>query len=111
MRFAQLYLTDLYRGAVIISGLGVLGAIVGSMIWMVVLRYLAGCVAWTAIVLVNLLAIAGTILCFQKAGRLGWGAVGEVSVFPPRRPAPRCRRPAYLRKKPTQGRRFDRPEE
>ncbi len=91
-------MTDLYRGVVIIIGLGVLGAIVGSIIWMVVLRYLAGCVAWTAIVLVNLVAIAGTILCFQKAGRLGWGAVGEVGDPPPRRrPAPRCHDSAYLR--------------
>ena len=74
----QLYLTDLYRGSVIIIGLGVLGAIVVSIIWMVVLRYFAGCMAWTAIVLVNLIFIAGTLLCFQKAGSLGVGAVGEV---------------------------------
>jgi len=74
----QLYLTDLYRGSVIIIGLGVVGACILSILWMIVLRYFAGCMAWTTIILINIVFIAGTVLCFQKAGLLGQaGAVGE----------------------------------
>uniref|UniRef100_A0A7S1SUR8 Choline transporter-like protein n=1 Tax=Tetraselmis chuii TaxID=63592 RepID=A0A7S1SUR8_9CHLO len=74
----QVYLTDLYRGAIIIIGCGMIGGCLLAVIWMVILRYFAGCMAWTAIVLVNLIMITGTLLCFQKSGLLGEaGAVGS----------------------------------
>lgn len=52
-----------------------------SQIWMIVLRYCAGVMAWTTVVLVNLLFIACTIFAYERSGLLGKaGEVGAVRI-------------------------------
>lgn len=38
-----------------------------SLVWMLVLRYSAGLLAWLVVLVVNILFVAGTLLAFTKA--------------------------------------------
>ena len=38
-----------------------------SLVWMLVLRYSAGLLAWLVVLAVNILFVAGTLLAFTKA--------------------------------------------
>jgi hypothetical protein len=79
----QRYFNDLERGIGIVLLCGLLLAMVASLVWMFVLRFFAGVMAWVAVILANLIALAVCVLCFQKAGLLGKaGAAGEVSEVP-----------------------------
>lgn len=51
-------------------GAGCVGGIVLSLVWMVVLRYGAGVMAWLTIVAVNAAMISCTMLSYEKAGAL-----------------------------------------
>ena len=50
---------------------GLLGGLVLSVFWLIILRYMAGFFAWFTIIVVNLLLIVFTIDCFSMAGMLG----------------------------------------
>ncbi len=47
-----------------------MGGIVLSLVWMVVLRFGAGIMAWLTIVAVNAAMISCTMLSYEKAGAL-----------------------------------------
>lgn len=51
-------------------GAGCVGGIVLSLVWMVVLRYGTGVMAWLTIVAVNAAMISCTMLSYEKAGAL-----------------------------------------
>ena len=51
-------------------GAGCVGGIVLSLVWMVVLRFGAGVMAWLTIVAVNAAMISCTMLSYEKAGAL-----------------------------------------
>ena len=46
---------------------GLVGGLVLSLVWMLVLRYSAGLLAWLVVLAVNILFVAGTLLAFTKA--------------------------------------------
>eukprot|EP00854_Cymbomonas_tetramitiformis_P022377 gene22377-26998_t len=75
--FLEEYLGDIYKAWAAILVSGIQGGIMFSMFWMVVLRYFAGCMAWTVVILVNLLFITITCLLALKAGLIGDDAVGS----------------------------------
>eukprot|EP00238_Polyblepharides_amylifera_P011393 CAMPEP_0196575494 /NCGR_PEP_ID=MMETSP1081-20130531/4961_1 /TAXON_ID=36882 /ORGANISM="Pyramimonas amylifera, Strain CCMP720" /LENGTH=668 /DNA_ID=CAMNT_0041893815 /DNA_START=86 /DNA_END=2092 /DNA_ORIENTATION=- len=75
--YLQDYVTDIYKAWAGILVCGVMGGMLLSLVWMVVLRYFAGCMAWTTVLLVNLLFIVITCLCAVKAGFIGSSAVGQ----------------------------------
>lgn len=64
------YVTDAQRGftIILVSGLG--AALILCLMYMLVLRFLAGVMAWTVVALVNLLFVAITILAAYKSGLL-----------------------------------------
>jgi solute carrier family 44 (choline transporter-like protein), member 2/4/5 len=45
---------------------GLVGGVILSLIWMFVLRYAAGVMAWTAVIAVNVLLAGCTLLAFAK---------------------------------------------
>ena len=47
--------------------------------WMVILRYAAGIMAWLIIILVNLALLGITLYCFAMAGLIGNSAFSQVS--------------------------------
>lgn len=64
------YVTDAQRGFTIILACGLAASLVLCMLYMLVLRFFAGVMAWTVVVLVNLLFVAATILAAYKSGLL-----------------------------------------
>ena len=74
-------MADISRGLIIIIVGGVVGGIVMSFLWMVVLRYLAGFMVWTTIFLVNALLVGITLYCFSLAGLLGNNAFAKVGAL------------------------------
>ena len=52
--------------AAIRSGAGLVGGLVLSLVWMLVLRYSAGLLAWLVVLIVNILFVAVTLLAFTK---------------------------------------------
>lgn len=76
----QRYASDLNKGVYIVLVCGLASGCFLSIVWMVILRYFAGVMAWFAVILINIIFAFGCFLCFQKAGLLGQaGVVGEVS--------------------------------
>jgi choline transporter-like protein 2/4/5 len=69
--YLQEYMSDITKGWLIILVCGVICACGLSMVWMVFLRYMAGCMAWCTVLIVNLMFIAATLLCASKAGLVG----------------------------------------
>ena len=65
------YVTDAQRGYTIILVAGPLAALILSLVYMIALRFLAGVVAWTVVVLVNVLFFALTLLAAYKSELLG----------------------------------------
>jgi hypothetical protein len=49
-------------------------------VWLVILRYLAGLMAWLTILLVNVALCGVTLYCFALAGLLGNNAFGKVQA-------------------------------
>jgi uncharacterized membrane protein len=64
------YVTDAQRGFSIILACGLGAALVLCMLYMLVIRFFAGAMAWTVVILVNLLFAAATILSAYKSGLL-----------------------------------------
>lgn len=53
----------------------------GLQVWMIVLRYFAGVMAWTTVIAVNIFFIGFTFLAFERSGLLGKaGEIGKVST-------------------------------
>ena len=67
---------DIMKAWAVILVCGLLGGVVFSMIWMLVLRYFTGIMAWATIGIVNLMFILTTVMLAQKAGLVGDSAVG-----------------------------------
>mmetsp|Transcript_11641 Transcript_11641/g.31727 ORF Transcript_11641/g.31727 Transcript_11641/m.31727 type:complete len:793 (-) Transcript_11641:1356-3734(-) len=65
------YVADLNKGLYIIIVGGLVGGLVLSLFWMVVLRYLAGVMVWLTIFAVNLFLVGVTLYSFSLAGLLG----------------------------------------
>mmetsp|Transcript_22525 Transcript_22525/g.76592 ORF Transcript_22525/g.76592 Transcript_22525/m.76592 type:complete len:700 (-) Transcript_22525:204-2303(-) len=65
------YVNDIATGWLILLLAGVLGACALSALWLVFLRYFAGCMAWCTVLIINALFIGSTILCAQQAGFIG----------------------------------------
>ncbi len=61
---------------------GLVGGLVLTCLWMVILRLFAGLMVWLSVIASNLLFIACTIFCFSKAGLMAshGGEVGKVCV-------------------------------
>jgi hypothetical protein len=64
------YVTDAQRGFTIILACGLGASLVLCLLYMIVLRFFAGAMAWTVVILVNLLFVAATILSAYKSGLL-----------------------------------------
>lgn len=64
------YITDAQRGFTIILASGLGAALLLCLMYMLVLRFFAGFMAWTVVVLVNMLFIVITILAAYKSGLL-----------------------------------------
>lgn len=70
------YVADISKGILIIVVGGLVGGIVISMLWMIVLRYFAGAMVWFTIFAVNALFLGITLWCWAQSGKLGgtgWG--------------------------------------
>lgn len=65
------YIGDISKGILIIVVAGLIGGLVLSVLWLVILRYMAGFMAWFTIIMINLLLIGFTLYCFSMAGMLG----------------------------------------
>lgn len=65
------YVSDISKGILIIVVAGLLGGLVLSVFWLIILRYLAGFMAWFTIIMVNFFLIGFTVYCFSMAGMLG----------------------------------------
>uniref|UniRef100_A0A7S0RW54 Choline transporter-like protein n=1 Tax=Chlamydomonas leiostraca TaxID=1034604 RepID=A0A7S0RW54_9CHLO len=65
------YVGDISKGILIIIVAGLVAGVVLSLIWMLILRYFAGVMAWLTIILVNVALIGFTLYCFVMAGLLG----------------------------------------
>jgi len=78
----QDYLEDLIKSWVVIVVTGMLGGLVFSIVWMFFLRYFSGCMAWTTVLLTNVILIVLTIFCGLKGGLIGGGglAVGVMRM-------------------------------
>jgi len=72
----QDYLEDLIKSWVVIVVTGMLGGLVFSIVWMFFLRYFSGCMAWTTVLLTNVILIVLTIFCGLKGGLIGDDTVG-----------------------------------
>mmetsp|Transcript_19037 Transcript_19037/g.31987 ORF Transcript_19037/g.31987 Transcript_19037/m.31987 type:complete len:792 (+) Transcript_19037:213-2588(+) len=66
--YLETYITDIYKGWAVILVAGVLGGVVLSMIWMTVIRYAVGFMAWGTLLFINLLFIMIAVFCALKAG-------------------------------------------
>lgn len=64
------YVTDAQRGFTIILACGLGASLVLCMFYMIVIRFFAGAMAWTVVLLVNLLFVAATVLSAHKSGLL-----------------------------------------
>eukprot|EP00892_Ulva_mutabilis_P008739 jgi/Ulvmu1/6237/UM028_0095.1 len=64
------YVTDAQRGFTIILAAGLGAALLLCLVYMLVLRFFAGVMAWTVVALVNVLFVAITILAAYKSGLL-----------------------------------------
>lgn len=65
------YVTDAQRGYEVVLVAGPAAALVLCLVYMVLMRFLAGVVAWGVIVLINLLFVACTVLAAYKSELLG----------------------------------------
>jgi hypothetical protein len=65
------YVTDAQRGYTVILVAGPLAALVFCLVYMLAMRFFAGIVAWSVVVLINLLFIAMTMLAAYKSELLG----------------------------------------
>jgi choline transporter-like protein 2/4/5 len=64
----QDYMEDLLKAWQIIAICGFGGGLVFSIVWMVLLRYFAGVMAWVTVVSVNLILVLVAVYCGLKAG-------------------------------------------
>ena len=73
------YVTDAQRGFVVVMVAGLACSLLLCLMYMIILRYFAGAMAWLTIFLINAFAIAVTLLCAHKSGLLGQapGALGS----------------------------------
>ena len=65
------YVGDASKGWLIILISGVFASVILSLVWMTLLRYLAGVMAWTAVFVANGALIAGAIFCYVRGGLIG----------------------------------------
>ncbi|KAL3136905.1 hypothetical protein ABBQ32_006513 [Trebouxia sp. C0010 RCD-2024] len=76
----QRYIADIHKGILIILVSGLAAGMFLSLIWMVLLRFCAGIMAWASVLTVNIFCAACTLLAFLKSGILGtdsFGALGS----------------------------------
>ncbi|GFR50844.1 hypothetical protein Agub_g13116 [Astrephomene gubernaculifera] len=71
------YVGDISRGVLVIVIGGLVGGLVLSMFWLLILRYLGGLMAWLAILFVNLACIFVCLFTWVKAGYISNSAVGQ----------------------------------
>ncbi|DBA72774.1 hypothetical protein WJX79_010106 [Trebouxia sp. C0005] len=67
----QRYIADIHKGILIILVAGLAAGMFLSLIWMVLLRFAAGLMAWAAVLSVNIFCAACTMLAFLKSGIFG----------------------------------------
>ena len=60
-----------------------MGGLILSLIWMIVLRYSAGLLAWLVVLFVNLLFVACTLLAFTKVSATKHLALTSHPALPP----------------------------
>lgn len=65
------YVTDAQRGFVIIMAAGLGVSLVLCFIYLVLLRYFSGVMAWITIAGLNVMMVLTTLLCAHKSGLLG----------------------------------------
>ena len=70
--------SDLYKAYAVWTVCGLAIPLVASFVWLVVMRYLSGVMAWLTVLVVNLVFIALTLWCFVKAGFIGEDAVKTI---------------------------------
>eukprot|EP00879_Flechtneria_rotunda_P020927 GHRR01022035.1.p1 GENE.GHRR01022035.1~~GHRR01022035.1.p1 ORF type:complete len:473 (+),score=147.31 GHRR01022035.1:32-1420(+) len=72
------YVADISKGVLIIVVGGLACGVVVSLVWMVILRYLAGAMAWLTIAFVNAALLGCTLYAYNMAGMLAlagqWGS-------------------------------------
>jgi choline transporter-like protein 2/4/5 len=61
---------DLQESWPVILGIGVGGAVLMGFVWLMLLKYFAGCFVWLTIYAVLISLICGTLFCYAKAGML-----------------------------------------
>ncbi|GBF99304.1 choline transporter-like [Raphidocelis subcapitata] len=75
------YIADISKGILIVVIGGLAAGVVLSLVWMLVLRYFAGVMAWATIAIVNAGLVACTLYAYHLAGKLSnagsWGAAVE----------------------------------
>ncbi|KAJ9522324.1 hypothetical protein QJQ45_008201 [Haematococcus lacustris] len=79
------YVADISKGILIIVVAGLVGGVVLSLLWLLILRFLAGLMAWLTILAVNV-ALAGlTLYSFALSGDLGKIALAQdaMNKLPP----------------------------
>jgi choline transporter-like protein 2/4/5 len=60
---------------VLVCGVG--GGVLFSLLWIGVLRFCAGVMAWASILLVNLALVGITLFCYAKAGKIQGQAIAQ----------------------------------
>ena len=65
------YFGDVQRSYHVILVCGGVGALVVGLIWLVLLRWAAGCMVWSSILFIITSAFLTTCFCFAKAGLIG----------------------------------------
>ncbi len=65
------YFGDVQKAAHVIMLSGGLGALVVGLVWLIALRYAAGCMVWSSVAFVIVLCIVMTVFSFSKAGFIG----------------------------------------
>ncbi|KXZ44390.1 hypothetical protein GPECTOR_68g361 [Gonium pectorale] len=71
------YVGDISRGVLIIVIGGIIGGLVLSFLWLLVLRYLGGFMVWFAILFINLACIGAALFTWVKAGYIGDSGFGQ----------------------------------
>lgn len=73
----QAYISDLIKAWLVVLVCGVGGGVLLSVVWIAVLRFCAGVMAWTSILLVNCALLGCTLFCYAKAGKLNGQAIAQ----------------------------------
>jgi len=70
-------LDDFFKARMVLVTVGFIGAVVMSLLWIVILRFFAGVIVWTSIVLVYILMAGLVILCYFKSSLITGTDMGQ----------------------------------